>query len=44
MNLLSRVRSSSLASTIPGDVVKVIQTSGGCFNQMTFNIPVISEI
>lgn len=29
MNLLSRLRSSKLASTVLGDVVKVIRTLGG---------------
>lgn len=43
VNLLSRLKSSSLASTVLGDVVKVIQTLGGCFNQMNFNVSVIPE-
>lgn len=43
MNLLSRSRSSSLASTSLGDVAKVIRTLGRCFNQVTFNVPVIPE-
>jgi hypothetical protein len=46
---LSRLRNSNLASTVlggvvNGGVVKVLQTSGGCLNQVTFTIPVISEI
>lgn len=43
MNLSSRLRSSKLASTILGDVVKVIRTLGGCFNQRTFNVSIIPD-
>lgn len=43
MNLLSRLRSSKLASTILGDVVKVVRTLGGCFNQRTFNVSIIPD-